>query len=853
MLTGKGTYLWQVQNCENGDVRQIALLAQTADIRHVLVKVADGSNAFPGAAHEALTSDAISALRMAGVEVWGWGFVYGADPDGEANIAIQRINQLNLSGYAIDAEGAYVGRPVGTATRFMERLRAALPDLPLALSSFRFPSLQKGFPFDEFMSHCQIAMPQVYWVSQSGGDAAWDLKRSFQEYSDRWPSRTYIPTGAAYGEWQEGNWWWTARPHQVTTFLDTARTLGMACVNFWSWQHARFDLANPDYPGIQLWQAIADYPWSGTVPSAQPEIRPIEANIALKYRSQPEPDDAFWVNQVVFPQGTPFTALGYPTLPDEPGGYRWQRIRTAEGHEGWVAHSFGSTVYLTHRLEERPVVELPGEQYVWVIEPLGLKFRSRPIVNDAYWIDQVIFLQGTRLIAIGLPFLDGGGRYRWQMVRAPDGREGYVAYGYEHQIYLSDKKPVDADTPLLEVWTISDLNVRDTPGLDGSVIWVALNDTRLEVLEDPSVAAAKVGVQDAWLHVRTPSLKEGHVAAWYVTANKPKDRRRPVITPRVGESSYIYGIHDPFDRSMFGRRKGWVFVTEAVGRDPHSAAGNRDQYTEWSEHGFGVIVRLNHGYEGSGTIPDPEYYSGFAAACGMWVQRSIDLANPAQGSHVWVIGNEMNNPREWPGNVHGVGGRPITPEGYATCFNTVYPVIKSVQPDAIVCPGAVDPYYGPGSNNADWFREMLTRIDSLDGFVLHTYTHGPDPNLIVSRRCFGMDANGNWADPSNILNWQYFNFYAYRTYMDMISTKWRHLPVFITETDQNDPWMDVNDGWVQNAYAEIDRWNQQPHAQQIRALVLYRWSQADRWSIRDKPNVIGDLQAALEQRYRWRA
>jgi hypothetical protein len=148
---------------------------------------------------------------------------------------------------------------------------------------------------------------------------------------------------------------------------------------------------------------------------------------------------------------------------------------------------------------------------------------------------------------------------------------------------------------------------------------------------------------------------------------------------------------------------------------------------------------------------------------------------------------------------------------------------------------------------------MLAQIAQLDGFALHTYTHGTHPSLITSLRRFGMDEHGNWADPNNILNWQYYNFYAYRTYMDMIPSRWRRLPVFITETDQVEAWADVNEGWVQAAYAEIHRWNQQPHAQQIRALILYRWPRLDRWFIEGKEGVIRDLKDSLAHRHRWRA
>ena len=128
-----------------------------------------------------------------------------------------------------------------------------------------------------------------------------------------------------------------------------------------------------------------------------------------------------------------------------------------------------------------------------------------------------------------------------------------------------------------------------------------------------------------------------------------------------------------------------------------------------------MIARLNNGYGGGGTVPGPERYANFAQACGRWVERSIDPADQQHGCHVWIIGNEMNNPREWPGNVNGVGGQEITPQLYAQCFNQARAAIQAVQGRAIVCPGVVDPYYGPGSDNRTWFLAMLSEITALDG------------------------------------------------------------------------------------------------------------------------------------------
>ncbi len=41
-LQGKGFFIWQVPNCESGDANAIASLAASANLTHVLVKIANG-------------------------------------------------------------------------------------------------------------------------------------------------------------------------------------------------------------------------------------------------------------------------------------------------------------------------------------------------------------------------------------------------------------------------------------------------------------------------------------------------------------------------------------------------------------------------------------------------------------------------------------------------------------------------------------------------------------------------------------------------------------------------------------------------------------------------------------------
>jgi len=354
------------------------------------------------------------------------------------------------------------------------------------------------------------------------------------------------------------------------------------------------------------------------------------------------------------------------------------------------------------------------------------------------------------------------------------------------------------------------------------------------------------------------------------------------------DSPYLYGFHDPGGEQIMADagRCGWILFTEAVGSDPNDNSG-RD-YRPWSNQDFGVICRINHGYGSVGTIPTPDRYPDFA-------RRVANFVAASPGCRIWIIGNEMNHSQEWPEAAgaasslraavashaatlaaaiahdpasHGsasrfsalaampvsaaAGRQPILPQDYVRCFQLCRAAIRALpgHADDLVVVGAVAPWNAettyPGNPTGDWIRyfsDILAGLgaDGSDGIALHTYTHGSDPALITSTATM----NPPFAA-------YYFNFLAYRNFMAAIPAAQRNLPVFITETDQDTPWLDANNGWVQAAYAEINNWNQQPGAQQIRCLLLYRWSRADQWCIEGKNGVIEDFRAALARGYRWK-
>ncbi|MCB0071939.1 MAG: N-acetylmuramoyl-L-alanine amidase, partial [Caldilineaceae bacterium] len=208
----------------------------------------------------------------------------------------------------------------------------------------------------------------------------------------------------------------------------------------------------------------------------------------------------------------------------------------------------------------------------------------------------------------------------------------------------------------------------------------------------------------------------------------------------------------------------------------------------------------------------------------------------------------------WPSAVlRGSLEETITPELYVRCYRLCRDAIHRLpgHEDDLVLVGAVAPWNSQtiySSNpNGDWiqyFRDILESLgpDQCDGITLHAFTRGADPSLITDEQRLAVPFQNHHA-----------GFRTYLDFMNAVPQAMRRLPVFITETDQTEPWSNRATGWVQQAYAEINGWNEQPGNQKICALVLYRWPRTDMWYIEGKQAVIDDFRSALQRDYRWRS
>lgn len=249
MLTGKGMFIWKIKNCHNGDISEILRRSVEANYSHVLIKVANGiySYNYDWEKKLDLVPPLVKALKSEGIQAWGWHYLFGDQPGQEAQKAISRIRELGVDGFVLDAEGHYKGK-YNSAKTFMSQLKSAITDIPIALSSYRYPSYHPQLPWDEFLKKCDINMPQVYWMHANNPGA--QLKKSIAEFKNMKYTPPIFPTGAAFSEWG-----WKPLVTEVTAFMQKAKDLKLPGVNFWEWGNLHNYL-----PG-RFYKAIRNFEW----------------------------------------------------------------------------------------------------------------------------------------------------------------------------------------------------------------------------------------------------------------------------------------------------------------------------------------------------------------------------------------------------------------------------------------------------------------------------------------------------------------------------------------------------------------------------------------------------------------
>lgn len=256
---GKGVWCWQLKNCLGGDVIRLAADIQKLGCSFVVIKCANGILEY----NADLFAGARSAFEALGIQVWGYHYIYGGNTvtgasiaKAEASVAIRVAQKYQLAGLFLDAEGEYKrkGGPAWADT-YLTSLKTTLPDLPLGLASYRWPSVHPEFPWASFLRRVDFHSPQVYWMhAQNSGE---QLRRSVKELSAL-KALPIVPLGAAFFE--HG---WEPTVAAINEFDHVAHELQLPGVSWWCWDDRGLE-SHPEYQ-----TAIAVHDWGNQPIPAQ--------------------------------------------------------------------------------------------------------------------------------------------------------------------------------------------------------------------------------------------------------------------------------------------------------------------------------------------------------------------------------------------------------------------------------------------------------------------------------------------------------------------------------------------------------------------------------------------------------
>jgi hypothetical protein len=285
MLQGKGMFIWKINEAERS-ITELVAKAKVANMSHLLFKVANGYapyNIVDADGGQAYSYDGIDlAMQLAdecraqGIEPWGWHYVYGDHPEQEAMMAVNRIQELGLAGFVVNAEGHYKGKANSVAETYMGRLPK---EIPTALSSYRYPSLHRELPWEGFLKYCDFVMPQVYWI---GGEPVSQIEETLLDYDvlldDLDMYVPVFPTGTVY-EHKSGNYTWKPTKQQVIDFMTEVKRLGLPGFNLYRWGEMKL---------LGFWPIVRDFEWVVEEPTPEPSLEFLSKRIDTLEQGQME-------------------------------------------------------------------------------------------------------------------------------------------------------------------------------------------------------------------------------------------------------------------------------------------------------------------------------------------------------------------------------------------------------------------------------------------------------------------------------------------------------------------------------------------------------------------------------------
>jgi peptidoglycan hydrolase-like protein with peptidoglycan-binding domain len=218
---GQGMWIWYVSHSDGGSVASIVAQAHAAGVTTLFVKSSDGSSNY----WSQFSPQLVAELHSNGLKVCAWQYVYGTNPEGEANLGAEAVAN-GADCLVIDAEGEYEGH-YGAAQTYIADLRAKIgAAYPLGLASFPYVYDHESFPYSVFLgpNGAQFNAPQMYW--KDIGNSV-DTNYANTYISNRVYGRPIFPLGQTYE---------SPSSAELVRFREEAIDYGATGLSWWDWQ-----------------------------------------------------------------------------------------------------------------------------------------------------------------------------------------------------------------------------------------------------------------------------------------------------------------------------------------------------------------------------------------------------------------------------------------------------------------------------------------------------------------------------------------------------------------------------------------------------------------------------------------
>lgn len=242
---GKGDWIWLMASAQKAmgvaDVQGVINYEKAKGMQFIVVKCAT-----TGTWMSQFNQDLVDRCHAAGLLIFGYERCNGDDVFNEANCGSWCLD-LGADGFIIDAEIEYEGKNA-QAVDMMNQLRGYYPDAFIGLTTFTYIDYHTRFPYVEFLSRCNVVMPQDYWkaMGKTTAQMVADTDTQWKKWQDKWVSqgnaaavKPIAPIAQAYD---------AVPGSEILAFVNALRNDagpatagGYKSVSFWSAQHHNAD------------------------------------------------------------------------------------------------------------------------------------------------------------------------------------------------------------------------------------------------------------------------------------------------------------------------------------------------------------------------------------------------------------------------------------------------------------------------------------------------------------------------------------------------------------------------------------------------------------------------------------